>query len=340
MFTFTIAGGGSLGLLAGGLLTQWISWHWIFFINLPIGIATLLVGRVLIEENEGIGLRQGVDVMGSILVSAAMALGVYAIVTSAEYGWTSAHTLGLGGAAVALLAVFVWLEARLENPILPLRILRIRSLTGASAARALLATGMFTTFFIGALYLQHVRGYDAFGTGLAFLPTTLALAALSLGVTARLMRRFGASRILAAALALLAGANDHEGYFPRLFAAYVLFGIGAGASFMPLTIIAMAEVPAVDAGLAAGISNVAMQISAAIGLAAMGTISSDYSRVLAADGRSFADALSGGYQLAFTIAAACVAVGLLVVLVVLRSPRRAALPESLDPEHETEAEAA
>ena len=347
VFTFTIAGGGSLGLLAGGLLTQWISWHWIFFINLPIGIATLLVGRVLIEENEGIGLRQGVDVMGSILVSAAMALGVYAIVTSAEYGWTSAHTLGLGGAAVALLAVFVWLEARLENPILPLRILRIRSLTGASAARALLATGMFTTFFIGALYLQHVRGYDAFGTGLAFLPTTLALAALSLGVTARLMRRFGASRILAAglvlvvaALALLAGANDHEGYFPRLFAAYVLFGIGAGASFMPLTIIAMAEVPAVDAGLAAGISNVAMQISAAIGLAAMGTISSDYSRVLAADGRSFADALSGGYQLAFTIAAACVAVGLLVVLVVLRSPRRAALPESLDPEHETEAEAA
>ena len=142
VFTFTIAGGGSLGLLAGGLLTQWTNWHWIFFINLPIGVATLLVGRALIEENEGLGLRQGVDVLGSILVSAALAVGVYAIVTSAEFGWASAHTLGLGGAAVALLAAFVWLEARLENPILPLRILRIRSLTGASAARALLATGM------------------------------------------------------------------------------------------------------------------------------------------------------------------------------------------------------
>ncbi|TMC13476.1 MAG: MFS transporter [Chloroflexi bacterium] len=333
VFTFTIAGGGSLGLLAGGLLTQWTNWHWIFFINLPIGVATLLVGRALIEENEGLGLREGVDVLGSILVSAALAVGVYAIVTSAEFGWASAHTLGLGGAAIALLAAFVWLEARLENPILPLRILRIRSLTGASAARALLATGMFTTFFIGALFLQHVRGYSAFGTGLAFLPTTLALAGLSLGVTARLMRRFGPARILAAglllvvaALTLLAGAGDQAGYFPRLFAAYVLFGIGAGSSFMPLTIIAMAEVPAVDAGLAAGISNVTMQISAAIGLAAVGTISSNHSQALAAQGHPFADALTGGYQLAFAIAAACVAVGLLVVLVVLRSPRRAGSP--------------
>jgi EmrB/QacA subfamily drug resistance transporter len=335
VFTFTIAGGGSLGLLAGGLLTQWISWHWIFFINLPIGVATLLLGRALIEENEGIGLSHGVDVLGSLLVSSALALGVYGIVTSAEYGWGSAHTLTVGGGAVALLAAFVWLEARLENPILPLRILRIRSLTGASAARSLLAAGLFTTFFIGALYLQHVRGYSAFGTGLAFLPFTLALAALSLGITARLMRRFGPNRILAgglflviAALALLAGAGENAGYFPRLFVAYVLFGVGAGASFMPLTIIAMAEVPAVDAGLAAGISNVTMQISAAIGLAAMGTISADHSRLLVAQGYPFTDALAGGYQLAFTIAAGCVALGLLVVLVVLRSPRRAALTEA------------
>ena len=291
------------------------------------------MGRALIEEHEGIGLRQGVDVWGSILVSAALALGVYAIVTSAEYGWTSAHTLGYGGGALALLAAFVWLEARLENPIMPLRILGIRSLTGASAARAMLATGMFTTFFIGALYLQHVRGYNAFGTGLAFLPTTLVLGALSLGVTARLMRRFGPQRLLAfglvmviAALALLAGAGQHDAYFPRLFVAYALFGIGAGTSFMPLTIIAMAEVPAVDAGLAAGISNVAMQISAAIGLAALGTIATDHSRaLLAAQGQSLANALTGGYQLAFTIAAACVAVALLVVLLVLRFKARGAL---------------
>jgi EmrB/QacA subfamily drug resistance transporter len=347
VFTFTIAGGGSLGLLAGGLLTQWVNWHWIFFINLPIGVATLLVGNALIEENEGIGLRQGVDVWGSILVSAAMALGVYAIVTSASYGWASAHTLGFGAGAVALLAAFVWLEARLENPILPLRILGIRSLTGASAARAMLATGMFTTFFIGALSLQHVRGYSAFGTGLAFLPTTLALAALSLGITARLMRRFGANRILAfgmlmvvTALALLAGASQHDGYFPRLFFAYALLGIGAGSSFMPLTIIAMAEVPNRDAGLASGLSNVTMQITAAIGLAAIGTVSTNHSQVLAAQGLSLAGALNGGYQLGFTIAAVCVAAGLLVVLLILRTPAAAgaeATPVGVDAEMEAEA---
>jgi EmrB/QacA subfamily drug resistance transporter len=347
VFTFTIAGGGSLGLLAGGLLTQLVNWHWIFFINLPIGVATLLLGRVLIEENEGLGLREGVDVLGSILVSAALMLGVYTIVTSAQYGWSSVHTLAFGGGALALLTAFIWLEARLENPILPLRILGIRSLTGASAARGMLAAGMFTTFFIGALYLQHVLGYSAFSTGIAFLPHTLALGALSLGVTARLMRRFGPHRLLGfglvlviAALALMAGAGQHDAYFPRLFVAYVLFGIGAGTSFMPLTIIAMAEVPAVDAGLAAGISNVAMQVSAAIGLAAMGTISADHSRVLVAQGQSLTSALSGGYQLAFAIAAACVAVGLLVVLVVLRSPRGADA-QALQPElEENHAEAA
>ncbi len=335
VFTFTIAGGGSLGLLAGGLLTQWISWHWIFFINLPIGLLTLLAGRALIEEHEGLGLREGVDVVGSILISAALMLGVYAIVTSTEFGWASLHTLGLGGGALALLAVFVWVESRLENPILPLRILGVRSLTGASAARGMLAVGLFTTFFIGALYLQHVRGYSAFNTGVAFLPHTVALGALSLGITASLMRRFGPHRLLAfgmvlviVALLLLAGTGPHDSYFPRLFVAYALFGIGAGTSFMPLTIIAMAEIPAVDTGLATGISNVSMQVSAALGLAAMGTIATDHSRVLAAQGQSLTNALNGGYQLAFAISAACVAIGLLVVLVVLRPGRRALPAES------------
>jgi EmrB/QacA subfamily drug resistance transporter len=326
VFTFTIAGGGSLGLLVGGLLTQWVSWHWIFFINLPIGVVTLLAGRALIEENEGIGLRGGVDVAGSLLVSGALAVGVYAIVTSAQYGWASAHTLGFGAAALALLATFVWLEARLENPILPLRVLGIQSLTTASVARALLVTGMFTTFFIGALYLQHVRGYSSFGTGLAFLPIPLALAVMSLGVTSRLVRRYGAGRILAggmllvlSGLVLLAGAGEHDAYFPRLFVAYALCGVGAGASMMPLTVIAMAEVPSVDLGLAAGIGNVTMQVSAAVGLAALGTISTDHSRALAAQGHSVGSALTGGYQFAFAIAAICVAAGLLVVLTVLRS---------------------
>jgi EmrB/QacA subfamily drug resistance transporter len=327
VFTFVVAGGGSLGLLAGGMLTQMINWHWIFFINLPIGIGTLLLGWWLIEENEGIGLRQGVDVAGSILVSASMMLGVYTIVTASDQGWGSVHTLGFGGAALLLLAAFLGLEARLENPILPLRILRLRSLTGASAARAMLATGMFTTFFLGALYLQHVKGYSAFGTGLAFLPSTVALGVLSLGITARLMRSFGPRALLipglvtiTAALVLLSTADEHANYFPGIFGGYLLFGIGAGMSFMPLMTIMMAEVPAVDAGIASGVANVTMQVGAAFGLAALGTISADHARTLVAQGHSLLSALTSGYQLGSLIAAACVATGLLIVVVVLRSP--------------------
>jgi EmrB/QacA subfamily drug resistance transporter len=325
VFTFVIAGGGSIGLLAGGLLTEWVNWHWIFFINLPVGVATYWLGAVLIDETEGIGLRQGVDVAGSVLVTTATVLGVYAIVTAAEYGWASAHTLGFGGAAVALLASFLVLEGRIRNPIMPLRILRIRSLIGASIARAMLATGMFATFFLGTLYLQQVRGYSAIGTGLAFLPWSVSLGVLSLGITANLMRRFGPRRILipgmaaiVIALALMAGAGANASYFPELFGAYMLFGIGAGTSFMPLITIAMSEVPSQDAGLASGIANVSMQVSAAIGLAALGTISSGHTSVLVAQGYSLPGALTGGYQLSFGIAAACVALGLLVVLVVLR----------------------
>jgi predicted MFS family arabinose efflux permease len=255
-----------------------------------------------------------------------MVLGVYAIVTAAEYGWASAHTIGFGGAAVTLLASFLAVEGRIKNPIMPLRILRIRSLIGASVARAMLATGMFATFFLGTLYLQQVRGYSAVGTGLAFLPWSLSLGVLSLGITAKLMRRFGPRRILipgmvaiVAALAIMASAGENASYFPMLFGAYLLFGIGAGTSFMPLITIAMSEVPPQDAGLGSGIANVAMQISAAIGLAALGTISAGHSTALVAQGYSTAGALTGGYQLSFGIAAACVAVGLLVVLVVLRS---------------------
>ena len=329
VFTFVSAGGGSIGLLAGGLLTEWINWHWIFFINLPIGIATLVLGARLIDEVEGIGLRHGVDVAGSILVTSAMVLGVYAIVTAADYGWASVHTLGFGGAAVALLAIFLALEARLENPIVPLRVFRIRSLMGASVARAMLATGMFASFFLGVLYLQHVRGYSSVGTGLAFLPWTASLGILSLGITANLMRRFGPVKIVVpgllaiiASLALLATAGQDASYFPGLFAAFMLFGVGAGISFMPLITIAMSEVPLQDAGLASGIANVTMQIAAAVGLAALGTISTDHSRTLAAQGYSIPSALTSGYQMGFVIAAACVAVGLLVVLVFLRSHGR------------------
>jgi EmrB/QacA subfamily drug resistance transporter len=327
IFTFVAVGGGSIGLLAGGLLTQSINWHWIFFINLPIGLIALLLGVALIDENEGIGLRHGVDVLGSVLVTGALMIGVYAIVTSSDYGWVSAHTLGLGGVAVAVLVAFLALEARLANPILPLRILRLRSLIGSSAARGVLVTGMYAAFFLGALYMEHVLGFGPVRTGAGFLPQTLVVGALSLGVTARLMRRFGPKRLLipglvaiVAGLALLSSAGEHSSYFPGVLAAYVLIGLGGGMSFMPLLTIAMAEVPRADAGLASGIVNVSMQVSGAIGVAALGTISADRARTLAAQGESLRSALTGGYHLGFLIAAACVAACILVVLVVLRSP--------------------
>jgi EmrB/QacA subfamily drug resistance transporter len=326
VFTFVIAGGGSLGLLVGGVLTQWVNWHWIFFINVPIGVATLLLGAWLIEENRGLGLRHGVDIPGAILITAALMLGVYAIATAADQGWASVHTLGFGGAALALGAIFVALQARLRNPLMPLRILRLRSLTGASAARAFLVAGMFTNFFIGALYLQHVKGFSAFTTGLAFLPTTLMLAVLSAGITARLMRRFGPRNLLlvglltiGSGLLILAGVNEQVSYFPRIFVAYVLLGLGGGISFMPLLTISMSEVPAADAGLASGFGNVTMQVGGAIGLASLGTISTGHVRALIAQGDSLQVALSGGYQLAFLLAAVSVALALAVALLALRS---------------------
>jgi len=347
IFMLVVAGGGSLGLLAGGTLTQLINWHWIFFINLPIGVGTMLLGSWLIEQHEGLGLSRGVDVAGSLLVSAAMVVGIYAIVTAAEMGWTSVHTLGLGAAAIALLSAFFVVEARIENPILPLRILRLRSLTGASAARALVATGMFTTFFLGALYLQRVKGYSAFNTGLAFLPSTLALATLSLGISARLMRSFGPRALLipglatiTIALAIMATTAQNADYFPSIFGAYLLFGIGAGMSFMPLTTIMMAEIPAADAGIASGVGNVTMQVGGAFGLAALGTISTDHTLALVAQGQSLAGALTAGYQLGFGIAAACVAAGLVIVVVVLRSPSPARVQQELGSDDLIEAEIA
>ena len=315
VFTLVIAGGGSLGLLAGGFLTEWVNWHWIFFINVPIGIATMVLGSWLIEENEGLGLSHGVDIAGAVLITSALMLGVYDIVTAADYGWTSAHTVGLGGAAIALLAAFIALESRLRNPLVPLRVFAIRSLTGATAARALLFSGLFTNFFVGALYLQHVHGYSAFETGLAFLPTTLMIGVMSAGLAARLMTRVGPRNLLVlgltviiAALVILSGVGAQTGYAPSLLVAYMLLGAGGGMSFLPLLTISMSEVPIADAGLGSGFSNVVMQVGGALGLASITSISTSNAQG------------NGAFQLAYILAAICVSASLMVVLAVLRAP--------------------
>jgi EmrB/QacA subfamily drug resistance transporter len=328
VYIAVVSGGGAVGLLAGGLLTQTVSWHWDFFVNLPVGLAALLLGGRVVEENQGTGLGEGLDVAGSVLVTAALMAGIYAIVTSTDHGWGSAHTLGFGGAAVGLLAAFLALEARLANPIMPLRILRLRSLTASSAIRALVAAGMYAVFFLGALYLEHVLGYDAIGTGLAFMPTVLTVCLLSLGITTRLMNRFGARRLLGpallvllAGLALLARAGEQASYFPGLLIAFILVGFGAANSLMPLLVLAMGEVPARDAGLASGIINVSLQLGGAFGLAVLSTVAAAHTKALAQQGHSLAGALTGGYHLGFTVAAVIVALCIPTALVLLRSPK-------------------
>jgi EmrB/QacA subfamily drug resistance transporter len=334
MYAFVSAGGGSIGLLAGGALTQSLSWHWIFFVNVPIGVIAFVLGSVLIVENRGIGLAGGVDVAGSILITLATMLGAFAIVKSTDYGLLSARTLGVGGAALVLLGSFFVLESRIANPIMPLRILRLRMLMGSSLVRGLLVTGMFSAFFLGALYLERVLGYDAIDTGLAFMPLTISIAALSMGLAVKAVNRFGALNTLAAGLAaiaaglvVLATQGVHASYFPGLFGAFLLIGLGAGASFLPLLTMGMADAPPKDAGLASGIINVSVQLFGAIGLATLGTIATDHTKALSAAGHALPSALTGGYHLAYLVAAGCVAFAILAALLVLRPPAGTAMQE-------------
>jgi EmrB/QacA subfamily drug resistance transporter len=342
MFAFVSAGGGSIGLLAGGALTQSLSWHWIFFVNVPIGVLAFALGWLLIDENEGIGLAGGVDVLGSVLITLATMLGAFAIVKSTDYGLFAPRTLAVGGASLVLLAAFLALESRLANPIMPLRILRLRLLMGSSLVRGLLVTGMFSAFFLGSLYLERVLGYDAIQTGVAFLPLTACIGALSMGPTARAMARYGPVSVLSAGLvAIIAGllllANQGVGasYFPGLFFAFLLLGLGAGSAFLPLLTLGMADAPKRDAGLASGIVNVSVQLFGAIGLATLGTIATDHSKALRAGGEQVRAALTGGYHLAYIVGAIAVAAGLLAALLILRGPAGTA-PQELSAAREQE----
>jgi EmrB/QacA subfamily drug resistance transporter len=324
-YVFTAVAGGSLGLLAGGVLTEALSWHWIFFVNIPIGIGTVLLGRLLIPKDQGLGLGEGVDYVGSLLVTSSLMLAVYAIVSATSHGWGSWQVLGFGAIAAALMAAFIAVESRVANPIVPLRILRLRNLVGAGVVRGLLVTGMFGIFFLGTLYLEHVLHYSAIQTGLAYLPWTLTVAALSLGGTAWLMRRFGPLRLLTSGLAisaagmlLLASANATTSFFPTIFFAFVLIGLGIGNAFTPLMTMAMGEVPPADAGLGSGITTLSQQVGGALGLAVLGTIATNHAKSLSAHGTSAANALVGGDHLAFVIAAGCVIVAIGLAFTILR----------------------
>jgi EmrB/QacA subfamily drug resistance transporter len=328
LYVFVSVAGGSLGLLAGGLLTEALSWHWVFFVNLPIGLAALAFGRLLIPADRGRGLEHGVDWMGSLLVTTSLMSAIYAIVQATAHGWVSEPVVGFGALAAALMAGFVVLEARIENPIMPLRILRLRGLVNASLIRGFLVTGMYSTFFLATLYLEHVRHYSAIQTGAAFLPWTITVAILSQGITAWLVGRLGPLRVLVIGMAstvvgllVFSGIGPDTSFFPTIFVGCLAIGLGIGNAFLPLLTIAMADVPAADAGLGSGITNVSQQISGALGLAVLSTLATNHTKSLLAGHHGLTSSLIGGYHLAFITGAATIGVGLLLALVLL-APRR------------------
>jgi EmrB/QacA subfamily drug resistance transporter len=324
-YVFVSVAGGSLGLLAGGALTEALSWHWVFFVNLPIGLVTFLLARALIRPDKGLGLEHGVDWLGSLLVTTSLMSAIYAIVEATNHGWMSSNVLAFGALAGVLMAAFLALEARIENPIMPLHILRLNGLVSASLVRGFLVTGMYSTFFLGTLYLEHVRHYDALQTGAAFLPWTITVAILSRGITARLVERFGAFAVLTAGMAsavagllLFSTVGADTSFFPTVFLACFAIGLGLGTAFMPLLTLAMEEVPAADAGLGSGITNVSQQISGAFGLAALSTVAANHTKGLVTSHHGPTASLLSGYHLAFLVGAAAISTGIVLAFVLLR----------------------
>ncbi len=337
VFSFVASAGASIGLLAGGALTDALNWHWIFFVNVPIGIATALLAVRLVTRDTGIGLREGADVPGAVLVTAALMLAVYTIVKASDYGWGSAHTIGFGAVAVALLAGFVVRELRARTPLIPLSIFRSRNLSGANVVQMLMVAGMFGMFFLGAVYLQRVLGYGPLGVGLAFLPVALAIGALSLSVTPRLNLRFGPRNtllpglvLLAAGLTLFALAPVHAGYARDLLAPMVLLGLGAGLSFPSLMNIAMSGVGPEQSGLASGLVNTSLQVGGALGLAVLATLSSTRTKDLIASGVSSGVALTRGFHLALAIGVGLVALAIAATAAIVKpasAPAQEAAPD-------------
>jgi EmrB/QacA subfamily drug resistance transporter len=335
VFAFVASAGGAVGLLVGGVLTQSISWHWIFFVNVPVGIATAILAGRLIEADRGIGFRDGADVPGAVLITSSLMLGVYTIVNpAAEYGWGAGRTLALATLSAALLGAFVAREATAKSPLIPLRIFRSRNVTGANIVQVLGVAGMFGMFFLGALYLQRILGYDALQTGLAFLPVTILMGTLSVRYTDRLVMRFGARKLVLsglalfmAGLALFARAPIDGDYVVHVLPVMVLLGIGAGLCFPALMTLAMSGATSDDAGLASGLINTTAQVGGALGLAVLATLSASRSAALIGTGEPTVSALTSGYHLAFGIGAGLVLVAIAVALTVLE-PERQAEPEA------------
>ena len=325
-FSFVGAGGASFGQVLGGTLTQALSWNWIFYINLPIGIVALTLALRVLSRESGPGLRAGVDVLGAVLVTGGLMLGVYTIVSAAAHGWASTHTVGFAALAVALLAGFVLRQARAAHPLLPLRMFTSRTIAGANLVQVLLLAGLFAFQVLIALYMQNVQHYSPARTGLAMLPAALTIGAVSLFVSARAIARLGERRTLLIGLALLAtgiglltrlpAGNAH--YATDLLPTMLAIG-GFGLAITALTTLAMSDARPEDAGLASGLFNTTQQVGAAVGVAALTTLATSHSNALTAGGGDPATALTAGFHLAFAAGAALVLAALLVAATILRT---------------------
>ena len=334
VYAFVASAGASLGLLAGGLLTEAISWHWIFVVNVPIGVLVGVLAMRLVEDRPGIGLDKGADVPGALLLISGVMLGVYTLLEAGEKGWGSPHTVGLGALSIALVGLFLVRQARIPNPLMPLRLFASRNVTGANLVMGFLVVGFFGMFFLGALYLQGIEGYNPLEVGLAFLPSCIIMGTLSLGYAEKLVIGFGARRSLITGLVLALGGllmflrtTVDGSYWTEVFPVMVLLGLGAGICFPALMTLAMSGATQEDAGMASGLINTTTQVGGAIGLAVLATVSTERSESLQAAGEAVDTALNSGYHLAYLIGAGLMAAAVAVaVFIVERDPARSEAP--------------
>jgi EmrB/QacA subfamily drug resistance transporter len=325
IYSFVAAAGASIGLLAGGVLTEAINWHWIFFVNLPFGALTAILSYRLLERDEGIGLARGADLPGALLITSSLMLGIYTIIEATDYGWGSARTLGMGAIALALMAGFIARQATARTPLVPLRMFRSRNVSGANLIQVLMVAGMYGVFFLGALYMQGVLGYDPIEVGLAFLPVAGLIGIFSVGATERLVTRFGARATLlpglifvAAGLLLFTQVPVDGEYVTDLLPTMILLGVGAGLTFPSMMTLAMSGATPEDAGLASGLVNTTLQVGGALGLAVLATLSTTRTDNLLSEGASQASALVDGYQLAYFVAAGLLGAAIAVAAGVLK----------------------
>jgi len=326
VYGFVCAGGGSLGAMLGGVLTSSLSWHWIFLVNLPIGIGVVVLSLRLLPAVSAEAVSRHLDVLGAVTVTLALMLAVYAIVNGNEIGWTSPRTLGQLLVAIALLALFLAIEARVRAPLMPLRLFKLRNLAVSNIVGVLWAAAMFAWFFLSALYMQLVLGYNPMQVGLAFLPANLIMAAFSLGISAKLVMRFGIRRplafglLMAATGLLLFARAPVEGHFViDILPGMVLLGLGAGIAFNPVLLAAMSDVSASESGLASGVVNTAFMMGGALGLAILASLAASRSEGLLGSGYLPLAALAGGYQAAFMVGACFAALGALLGAAMLRT---------------------